>query len=263
MFSKAGQHVTGLWCCTWGRGLRGNSAGCSALFHFQSLPPSPTSKLGPSGAGSPAGWCVYVLRPRGSLQRTVLWGWEFLLLPQPPQVFSVRGFEALFPCARTLGCAVCLSPVVPPGLSTHKCGTACTASHCLACPRPPAAALLQVFSVPAAIFAPPTSLDDCSFFNSLVVRPSYRSIFWQIWLFFIFKFVVVLLVVWGGKVYLPTPPSWSEVQKREIYYMIFQNLGMDWTNWPLDGWSRMWHSFPVGLEHPASGLPSSWSLTRE
>ena len=35
---------------------------------------------------------------------------EFLLLLQAPQVFSVRGFEALFPCAGTLGCAVCLAP---------------------------------------------------------------------------------------------------------------------------------------------------------
>ena len=42
--------------------------------------------------------------------------------------------------------------------------------------------------------------------NTLVVRLLYSLIFWQFQLFFVFKFVVVLLlVVQGGKVYLPTP----------------------------------------------------------
>ena len=35
---------------------------------FQSLPPLPTSKLGPSGADSQVGRFVYVLGPCGSLQ---------------------------------------------------------------------------------------------------------------------------------------------------------------------------------------------------
>ena len=54
--------------------------------------------------------------------------------PAAPQVFSVRGFEALFPHPGTLGCVVCLIPqlllpVLPPSLSAWKCGTACSASH--------------------------------------------------------------------------------------------------------------------------------------
>ena len=37
--------------------------------------------------------------------------------------------------------------------------------------------------------------------------------FWQFWLFFVFKFVVVLvLFVRRSKVYLPIPPSWPEVR---------------------------------------------------
>ena len=32
---------------------------------------------------------------------------RFFLLPQPPLVFTARGFEALFPCAGTLVCLVC------------------------------------------------------------------------------------------------------------------------------------------------------------
>ena len=61
------------------------------------------------------------------------------------------------------------------------------------------------------VSAPPTGLDECFFFNSLVVVLPYSSIFWQFWLFFVFKFVVVLLFVWGNKVYLPTCPFWTKV----------------------------------------------------
>ena len=45
------------------------------------------------------------------------------------------------------------------------------------------------------ISTPPTGLDECFFFNSLVVGLPYHLIFWWFWLFFVFKFVVVLLVV--------------------------------------------------------------------
>ena len=66
--------------------------------HFQSLPLLPTSKLGPSGAASQVGGPVHTLGPCGSLQRTLLWDWEFLLLPpQPPQEFSVSGLRLYLP----------------------------------------------------------------------------------------------------------------------------------------------------------------------
>ena len=59
--------------------------------------------------------------------------------------------------------------------------------------------------------APPASLDECfSIINSLVVGLPYSSIFCQFWLFFVFKLVVVLLVVGGGTACLPMPPSWPE-----------------------------------------------------
>ena len=77
------------------------------LLSFQLVPLLPTSKLGPSGADSQVGGFVYVLEPCESLQRTLLWGWEFLLLPpQLSQVFSVRGFEALFSHTGALDCVV-------------------------------------------------------------------------------------------------------------------------------------------------------------
>ena len=39
----------------------------------------------------------------------------------------------------------------------------------------------------------PPDPDECFYFNSLVVRLPYSLIFWQFWLVFVFKFVVVLL----------------------------------------------------------------------
>ena len=77
---------------------------------FQSLLPLPTSILGPSGVDSWVSGFVYDLGPFGPLQQTFSWDWEFLPLLQPWLVFTARGFEALLPCAWTLGCVVCLVP---------------------------------------------------------------------------------------------------------------------------------------------------------
>uniref|UniRef100_K9IWG3 Secreted protein n=1 Tax=Desmodus rotundus TaxID=9430 RepID=K9IWG3_DESRO len=68
--------------------------------------------------------------------------------------------------------------------------------------------LLQVLTARLPLSAPPTSLHQCFFFNSLVVGLNIQF-FCQFWLFFAFKFV--LLVVRGGTVCLPTPPCWPEV----------------------------------------------------
>ena len=57
-----------------------------------------------------------------------------------------------------------------------------------------AAALPEVLSILLPISAPLTGLDECFFFNSLVVRLPYSSIFCQSWLFFVFKFVVLFLL---------------------------------------------------------------------
>ena len=85
------------------------------------------------------------------------------------------------------------SPVVPPSLSTCKRGTAQSSSPCLTHPGPPPCLESSLPQLPVS--APPTGLDECFFFNSLVIGHLYSSIFWQFWLFFVFKFVVVLLLV--------------------------------------------------------------------
>ena len=78
---------------------------------FQSFPLLPTIKLGPSGAGSRVGGLVHTLGPCGSLQQTLLLGWEFLLLPpQSPQLFSLRSLRLYFPALEPWGMRSALLP---------------------------------------------------------------------------------------------------------------------------------------------------------
>ena len=67
---------------------------------------------------------------------------------------------------------------------------------------------LCVLSASAAFLC---SLGEC-FFNSSVVGLPWSLNIWQFCLFFVFKFVVVLLlVVWGSEVFLPMSPPWLEL----------------------------------------------------
>ena len=157
---------------------------------FQSLPLLPTIKLGPSGADSRVGGLVHTLGPCGSLWRTLLWGWEFLLLPpQPPRVFSISGLRLYFPT---------LEPWVAP---------VCHPVHQLL-PHQPAAPLpTLLYNLPPRwvhqpqpcqessplrlpVSAPSTSLDECFFFISLVVGLPRSWIFCQFWFFFVFKLLL-------------------------------------------------------------------------
>ena len=108
------------------------SAGC------ESLPPLPTIKLGPSGSGSRVGGLVHALGPCGSLQRPLLWGWEFLLLlPQPPRVFSIRGLRLYFCVLEPWVMRSASLPTVRPGLSVHECNVEGSARGQTACPIRP------------------------------------------------------------------------------------------------------------------------------
>ena len=133
--------------------------------------------------------------------------WEtgsFLPSPNTHWFLTARSYEALFPGAGTLGCAVlpgagiAHSPGVPPG---------CYLPHVnLRLPIPLATAAWPpthwVLS-PAPISAPPTPLDEYFFFKSLVVGLPYSLIVWQFWLFYVSRLVVILLMaVRGGKAHL-------------------------------------------------------------
>ena len=158
------------------------------------------------------GGFVYILEPFGSLQCTLLWGWEFLPLPQPPHIFLVRGFEALFPCKGALGCVVCLmcqlflldyphanvGPPTPPAATLPSPvlqQPPCLESSPPGCPSLPLLPVWMNVSSSTPWFQMSTQFD-----------------FLAVLVFFVFKFVVLLLVVvQGGTVYLPTPLSWPEV----------------------------------------------------
>ena len=70
--------------------------------------------------------------------------------------------------------------------------------HSFACPAPQSATslcpladvLLQLLSAQLPDSVPPTSLDECLFFISLVVGLPYSSIFCQFQLFFVFKLLL-------------------------------------------------------------------------
>ena len=138
-------------------------------------------------------------------------------------MFSISGLRLYFP---DLEPWVLWSVLLPRHSSQfmHECGAAGSASHhlvgcascSLACPfhNPPSRWVRQPprcresSSPRLPISTPPTGLDECFFFISLVVRLPCSSIFWQFWLFFVFK----LLSFWlcEEAVCLPMPPSWPE-----------------------------------------------------
>ena len=175
---------------------------------FQSLPPLPTIQLGPSCANSRVGgWACAHSRPLWVSPRNcpVRLGVSPTAASTPTGVFNQR-FEALFPWAGALGCLVCFALLaVPLGISMWECGAPGSASHhlvgsascSLACPvhsllpcwvRQP---LPCLESSPPRLpgSAPPTGLDECFFFISLVVRLPYSSIFCQ-FSFFVFKLLL-------------------------------------------------------------------------
>ena len=175
---------------------------------FHSLSPLPIFKLGPSGAALQVGGFVYILGPCGSLQGTLLWGWEFLLLPpQPWQVFSIRSLRLYFPA---------LEPWVVQSVLLPSCSSRFICmwiwDHLLHNPlprwvqQPPPCD--ESFPGHLPVSAPPTGLDECFFSNSLVAGLPYSSNFCQFWLFFVFKLLLSFFWLCEEAQCLPTPPSW-------------------------------------------------------
>ena len=133
---------------------------------FQSLPPPPTN------------WAllVLILGPCGSLQWTLLWSWEFLLLlPQPQEVFSISGLRLYFPDIE-------LWVVQSVTLST-SCSFAHSTPPSATSLGPPATALPWVLSTP------PTGLDECSTLSDWLLD-FHQFDFQQFWLFFVFKLLL-------------------------------------------------------------------------
>ena len=153
---------------------------------FQSLPPYPTSKLGPSVADSWLGGFAYVLGPCGSLQLSCETG-SFSCHCNPHKFLQPEVLKLYLPA---------LEPWVVCSVSLPSCSSWLILLHQLSpghSPPPPFWSSSHPL-VPNPLH-PIAGLDECFFFNSLVVRLPYSSIFWQFWLFFVFKFVFVFLSV--------------------------------------------------------------------
>ena len=163
------------------RGLIGSSDTCSTLCQISVTFPATHNQILPFWCCFLSGWvCIHSgtlwVSPTTSLMRL---GVPPSAALTPKGVFS-QWFEALFP-AGTQGCAV-----------SHPV-------HQLL-PRWPAAALPSLLHSPppcckfsalaARLSAPPSGLDECFFFISLVVRLPYSSIFGQFWWFFVFKLLL-------------------------------------------------------------------------
>ena len=241
MFTRAGQP---LWHCIWGRGPRGNRVACSALCRF-----SVTSPCYPQ-----SNWALLVL---------ILGGWVCvcsrtlcisrtnspvrlgvsLTTVIPTDVFNQRLWGFISPHWDPGLHHLSHSLVVHPSLSAQECGTAQSKIPCLTGFSSRHLAMSPLHLVP--ISTPPSGLDEYFFFNSLVVGLLYSSIFWQLWLSFVFKFVVVLLVVRGGTVYLPMPPSWPEVslcfsfnpENNSSTVILLPTTFYRWENWSAE-WLR-------------------------
>ena len=207
-------HVTALWHCMWGRSQRGNNDACSGLSQLSVTSSTTHKQIGRFWCWLLGGWvCVH---SRTLLVSPMNFPMRLGVSPTawtPTGVFNQR-FEGLFPL---------LEPWVARSAWFPSCSSwfICTWmwDHLLHQPQPPllwstsrclAAGPLQ----PAAHLRPSHQSGWCFLFNSLVVGLPYSLTFCQFWLFFVFKFVVVLLlVVWGGTVCLPMPSSWPEVPK--------------------------------------------------
>ena len=182
-----------------GRGVQeGTMPHARLLADFQSLPSLPTSNLGPSNADSQVGGCVYSLWPCGSFHWTLLWGWEFPPLPNACRFLQPK-FWGLY------------SPVLEPWVAWSVLLPSCSSWFIQ----------MQMWyhwvlqSPPCSRSSPP----GCPSLSLLLVWMNVSSLTPWLWdfhsvcfsgnfgYFFVFKFVVLLLVVWGGKVYLPTTPS--------------------------------------------------------
>ena len=69
-----------------------------------------------------------------------------------------------------------------------------------------------VLSGPTPHFCTFSALVEYGFFKSLVIRLPCNLIFWQFWVFFCFRLVVIFFMVGqGGGACLSMPPSWPEV----------------------------------------------------
>ena len=142
----------------------------------------------------PSGWACARSRPLwvSPMNSPVRLGVSPTAASTPMGVFN-QWFEALFPCTGDLGCIVCFTSLPWPFLPVYLCvnvGPRGLLVVALLTPFVPQSAKSlghRESCLPRLpVSVPPTGLDECLFFISLVVGLPCGSIFCQFWLFFCF-----------------------------------------------------------------------------
>ena len=150
-----------------GEGPRGSNGACSTLCRILVTPSATHNQIEPLWCCFPGGWVCAHSRPLWVSPTTSPVRLEFLLLlPQSPRVFSIRGLRLYFPALEHW---VVWSASLPHRSSRFICAQLW--GHRIR--QPPW----------LPISTPPTGLDKCFFFISLVVRLPFSLIFCQFWLF--------------------------------------------------------------------------------
>ena len=139
-------------------------------------------------------------------------------MPEPPQVSPIRGLRLHFPTLEPWVVRSALFPTVRPGLSVHECGAAGSASGQTACPFHPTLHQSGSRHRHASPLCP-----GCSSRPLLPVWMNVYFLFPWCRTSLLFDFPSVL-VVRGGAVCLPTPPSWFSIQTCYFNQKAFQNF---------------------------------------
>ena len=119
-----------LWRCLWGRGPRGNSVPCLALGCLSVTSPTTHKQIGPFWCWFPGGWaCVRsrILWVSPTNSPVKLGVFSFWL--NPHRCFQSEVLRLYFPALEPWLWSLSHSP---PSLSASECGTAHSASCCLA-----------------------------------------------------------------------------------------------------------------------------------
>ena len=260
----------------WGRGPRGNSA---TLCRFSVTSPTTHKQIGPFWHRFLGGW-VYIhsrtlwVSPMNS---PVSLGVSLANASTPMVVFSQRLWRLYFPALEHW---IVWSVSLPSCSSWFICSQMwdCPVHKLPPCPSPPATSLLTpvLQQLPCwessppwlSVSAPPTGLDECSFFNSFIVRLPYSSIFCQFWLFSVFL-NLLLSFFWlckeGQYVYLHLHLGQKSQVAFEVDFLIGPAQGFlrhkSWSSIRAlgedsQGTTQIYHCALTGEKHCISGV--SW-----
>ena len=139
------------------------------------------------------------------------------------------------PSPGTLGCVIwsvagiAHSQGIPPNFYPPHMNVGLSMSI-LPLPLPLCAIPCLLTSLPISV--PPTQLDDCGFFKSLVVGLTYSSIFWQFWVLSVLRFSCHSIILFCG-----CPRRWSMSTYTSILTRsLSQSTGLFGSWWTIGQW---------------------------